>query len=44
MGETKQPADPPEMTFGAVGLGLLLALVSDGVISIKRQNRGRNHA
>jgi putative OPT family oligopeptide transporter len=27
MPETKHPADPPEMTFKAVGLGLLLALV-----------------
>ncbi|MGA2769695.1 MAG: oligopeptide transporter, OPT family [Bryobacteraceae bacterium] len=27
MPDTKHPADPPEMTFKAVGLGLLLALV-----------------
>ena len=27
MPDMKHPADPPEMTFKAVGLGLLLALV-----------------
>jgi hypothetical protein len=35
MPDTKHPADPPEMTFKAVGLSFLLALASDGVTSMQ---------